>query len=533
MAKYLAFEEIVRNLLVYLKGQIPSLSAKNTKEEVLKQVQNITFTLRTTIVQLEGAAFHDPRGSEEYKDLERELNALKATNTKLEESLFLEMNKTQELSERLFKLNTDFDTRRQQIEKLEHELEDTRKQLSQAPTQTREIIKEVQVPVEVPVEVPIEVQVPAADNNLVEELKSEIASLENQLARTGDTTNNLRQALQNKEIELSKAKETLMEAMKMDKSEIETLKAQLAQIDQTKAENLSLREKIAALEAELASLPSPEVFKNNIASAEAKISYLESALKEATENLAKYKDTLEKRNPEKLLSEKEELQQRIIDLEATLRSIINARENSSKGEKFSFSPEECIFLFETLTTTANRLSLSPENKDIFQKARDAINILQKSNAIQKVLCVGQIFDSKVHKAVKSFRSEFLPDNCIIFEESPGFVSGNRLIQKALVWVGKSSFICQECKNPCRSHDFFCPKCGLELTAPDGTSKRDLIMHPTTVEVNLSLLDELIRQNNFKAANALIKIITREHPDNPEIIKRQNLLIKAEGTTVNQ
>lgn len=50
MAKYLAFEEIVRNLLVYLKGQIPSLSAKNTKDEVLKQVQNITFTLRTTIV---------------------------------------------------------------------------------------------------------------------------------------------------------------------------------------------------------------------------------------------------------------------------------------------------------------------------------------------------------------------------------------------------------------------------------------------------------------------------------------------------
>ncbi|MEW6711788.1 MAG: nucleotide exchange factor GrpE [Candidatus Riflebacteria bacterium] len=532
MAKYLAFEEIVRNLLVYLKGQIPSLSSKNTKEEVLKQVQNITFTLRTTIVQLEGAAFHDPRGTEEYKDLEKELNALKHTNTKLEESLFLEMNKSQDLNERLFKLNTDFDTRRQQIEKLERDLVETREQLKNAPTSTREIIKEVQVPVEVPVQVPVEVQVPVSDNRYIEELKLEISNLENQLARDGETNNKLRQALQNKEIELTRAKETLMEAMKMDKSEIESLKSQLVQIELARSENQSLRQRISMLEAELSSMPSPEVFKNNIASAEAKVSYLESALKEATARLATYKETLEKRNPEVLMNEKEELQQRIIDLEATLRSLINARENSSRGEKFSFSPEECIFLFETLTSTANRFSLSPENKDIFQKARDAIGILQKSNAIQKVLSVGQIFDQKVHKAVKSFRSEFLPDNTIIFEESPGFISGNRLIQRALVWVGKSSFTCGECTNPCRSHDFFCPKCGLELTAPDGTSKRDLPMHPVSVEPNLALLDELIKQNNFKSASALIKIISREHPDNGEIIKRQNLLTKAENTVVN-
>jgi hypothetical protein len=158
--------------------------------------------------------------------------------------------------------------------------------------------------------------------------------------------------------------------------------------------------------------------------------------------------------------------------------------------------------------------------------------LQKSNAIQRILTVGQIFDPKTHKAIKSFRSEFLPDNTIIFEENPGFVSGTRLIQKALVWVGKSSFVCQECKNPCRGHDFFCPKCGLELTAPDGTSKRDLSLHPTSVDQNLPLLDELIKQNNFKSASALIRHIAREHPDNSEIIKRQNLLTKAESTVAN-
>ncbi|GAB4269697.1 MAG: hypothetical protein Kow0029_05890 [Candidatus Rifleibacteriota bacterium] len=523
--KHLAFDEIVRNLLVYLKGQIPSLSSKNTKEEILKQVQNITFTLRTTIVQLEGAAYHDPRSSEEYINLERELKALRQTNTKLEESLFLEMNKTQELNEKLYKLNKDFDARREKIEKLEKELSETRSELQKLQSEPREtIIKEVQVPVEV--------QVPSVDSEVIDQYKAEIANLEQQLSLATESNNKLKQALQNKEIELSKAKETLMEAMKMDKSEINELKSQLSAIDAAKAENEALRRRISELEAELSSLPSPEVFRNNIAAAEAKISYLEASLKESTAELKILKENQEKRNPELLLREKEELQQRIIDLEATLRSLINARENSSRAEKFSFSPEECIFLFETLTTTANRLSLSPENRDIFQKAKDAINLLQKSNAIQKILTVGQIFDAKLHKAVKSFRSEFLPDNTIIFEENPGFVSGNRLIQKALVWVGKSSFTCSECKNPCRSHEFFCPKCGLELTAPDGTSKRDLSMHPTSVEPNLPLLDELIKQNNFKAANALIKHISREHPDNPEIIKRQNLLIKAESTVVN-
>lgn len=534
--KHLAFDEIVRNLLVYLKGQIPSLSSKTSKEEVLKQVQSITFTLRTTIVQLEGSAYHDPKGTEEYSVLERELSALKATNTKLEESLFLEMNKTQELNERLFKFNKEFDSRRTEIENLEKALSATKKEIEELEKSPKEIIKEVIKEVQVPVEVQVPAEAPPPeiiqDNSLIDELKTEISNLENQLTKSNDTSNNLRQALQNKEIELEKGKETLMEAMKMDKSEIDDLKAQLSLISSAKAEGHALRQRIAELEAELISLPSLEVFKNNIASAEAKISYLESSLKESSLELQGYKDTDEQRNPEILLREKEELQQRIVDLEATLRSLINARENNSKSEKFAFSPEECIFLFETLSTTANRLSLSPENKDIFQKSKEAISILQKSNAIQRVLTVGQIFDAKLHKAIKSFRSEFLPDNTIIYEENPGFISGNKLIQKALVWVGKSSFICGECKNPCRGHDFFCPKCGLELTAPDGTSKRDLSLHPTTVESNLALLDELIKQNNFKATNALIKHISRDHQDNPEIIKRQTLLIKAEGTVIN-
>ncbi|HQB83321.1 MAG TPA: hypothetical protein PLR50_07495, partial [Candidatus Rifleibacterium sp.] len=137
------------------------------------------------------------------------------------------------------------------------------------------------------------------------------------------------------------------------------------------------------------------------------------------------------------------------------------------------------------------------------------------------------FDGKIHKAAKSFKSDFLPDGIIIHEETPGFVSGTRLIQKALVWVAKSLFTCGECNSSCRPHEYFCPRCGLELTAPDGTSKRELPAYPAKIEVNLPLLDELIKQGNLKAAVALANLISRENPGHPELLKRQALLQKAE------
>jgi hypothetical protein len=161
------------------------------------------------------------------------------------------------------------------------------------------------------------------------------------------------------------------------------------------------------------------------------------------------------------------------------------------------------------------------------RSKESIGILEKSNAIQKVFTVGQLFDGKIHKAARSFKSDFLPDGIIIHEESPGFVSGNRIVQKAMVWVAKSLFTCGECNSTCRPHEYFCPKCGLELTAPDGTSKRELPAYPAKIDINIPLLDELIKQGNLKAANALATLISRENPGHQELLKRQSLLQRAE------
>ncbi len=512
--KYLAFDDIVRNLLVYLKGQVPSLSSKENREDVLKQIQSMTFTLRSTIVQLEGAAFHDPRNTEDYQNLDKELQGLKLTNAKLEESLFLEMNKTQEMREKADGSAISIEAEKAEKSKLEKIISTLRAELENLKNQ----------PVADVVASP-----PTADVEAIEELKNEIVRLESAISSANETNQQLRQALQNKEIELTRNKEALMGAMNLDKSEISTLKNQLMNVEQMKAENASLKKKIEELERDLIVLPSSEVFRNNIAAADAKIRFLEAAFTNSREEVKKLKENQTSSTPEALMREKEQLEQRVLDLEATLKSVIKSRESnvSRSSDKFSFTPEECVFLFETLSTTTSRLANSVENRDVFMRSKESIGILEKSNAIQKVYTVGQIFDGKIHKAAKSFKSDFLPDSIIIHEESPGFVSGNRLVQKAMVWVAKSLFNCSECNSSCRPHEYFCPRCGLELTAPDGTSKRELPQYPAKIDINLPLLDELIKQGNLKAASSLAALISRENPGHHELLKRQALLQSAE------
>lgn len=501
--KYLAFDEIVRNLLVYLKGQIPSLQIKCNKEEVIKQIQAITYNLRSSIVQLESSAHQDTKNSSEYYEIKDELKALRQTNSRLEESLFLEMNKTQEFNDKLSKLSLNYEQDAQQkLDKHLNELAQKKEYISQLEEQVKQFHQNIEELDSQPKM--LESESSTVDHNFIDELKSEISYLESELSSSNETISQLKQALQNKEIEVNKVQEALVKTMRMDKTEINALKGQLAEMDATK--------QIAA---------------------ETKIKFLETSLNETSEKLQQAIEREKSNNPEILIQEREELQLRVLDLESTLKNIVKTKNGDISSEKFTFTPEECAFMFETLSTSVLRLERSAENRDLYQRSKETINILQKTNAIQKVPTVGQIFEKRVHKAVKSFRSDFLSDDTIIYEESSGFVSASKVIQRALVWVGKSSFTCGECNYPCRNRDFFCPKCGLELTAPDGTSKRDLPLHPTSVEKNLALLDELIKQNNYKPANTLIKHLAKEHPDNSELIKRQNFLSRADSKADKQ
>ena len=92
MANNLSFDEVARNLLVFLKGQVPSLANKSSKEDVLRQVQSITFTLRSTIIQLEGATYGENSVGQDQSELINQIEELKKEKASTEELLAIEKN---------------------------------------------------------------------------------------------------------------------------------------------------------------------------------------------------------------------------------------------------------------------------------------------------------------------------------------------------------------------------------------------------------------------------------------------------------
>jgi len=75
------------------------------------------------------------------------------------------------------------------------------------------------------------------------------------------------------------------------------------------------------------------------------------------------------------------------------------------------------------------------------------------------------------------------------------------------------------------HDQFCPKCGLELCAPEGTPKRKLQPLPASVEMCLPFVDSFLKQELGHKAKEMLDYLLKENPDHPECLKRRNILAK--------
>jgi molecular chaperone GrpE (heat shock protein) len=538
-----SFDDIVRNLLVYLKGQVPSLQSKTSREDLIRQIQSIVYMLRTSIIQLEGAAFSDPRNTPEYKNLIQEFEGLKRTNQRLEESLFLEMNKTQRLAAELEKLQAAkaqapaaaaAPIREVKIERspedqariaeLEALVKDLRAQLQQRPT-----TEGTGFPLEEKLRLEADLQ---AASTQVFALRKDLEAREQEIA---ELKNLLRAAALENQTEKENNR-LLAVKLEQAKTQISTMEFQLGQAINkplpSRPEDLAtireLREEITRLQALLNARPTQEVFNNMQAAAEAKIAFLEQSLVE-WQKKAKERSALLEQAPEQieaLKREKMQLEQRIIDMEATVRRLTASREKALK-EAAARSPalrsEEYVFFFEVLSAIANRLNKSPENKDIRQKAEEAIAILERSHAIQGIPTVGTPYDEKLHKVVRSFHTTLVEDNTIVHEVSRGFKTAEHVIQRAIVWIAKSRFRCTECATIGRPQDYFCHKCGMELCAPDGTTKKKLAPLPATLDLCLPLIDQCLTQRRLQEANDLLNYLAKEHPDHPAVQKRRAIL----------
>ena len=114
-------------------------------------------------------------------------------------------------------------------------------------------------------------------------------------------------------------------------------------------------------------------------------------------------------------NEKIKLKQQISDLEDTLKTVMKSHEETLNKykDKFALTSEDCVNVFETLTMAESRLEHSVENKDLYKKVCDTLILFKKTNAIQQILSIGQIFDTDLHRVVKTYKSDLLPDGIIV------------------------------------------------------------------------------------------------------------------------
>ncbi len=552
----LNFDDIVRNLLVFLKGQVPSLQGKKSIDELTRQVQAIIYMLRTSIIQLEGAAFFDPRNTPEFKSLSQELDSHKKTSQRLEESLFLEMNKTQKLTADLDKLLKSQEEKDRELSRLKEQyaalekkpVPDEGKFIAERETLNREIAR-------------LHSEMTSLER-LLTTAKNDLAKKDEELARVqsgGTAANQEKAGLEAKVVELEQALADLRNApppppqflgtdsMLSLKNDLEKERVRNAELEKTLKDSLSsaaknhhsdretirtLQGQVEKLQHDLTSSANMEVLHNMQSAAEAKIAFLEKSLSDLRKN-TKENAALAEAAPlqiEAITKEKLQLEQRIIDLEAIVRRLSAHFQKGLKEAPGSatLGAPEYMFFFEILNAIMLRLSKSPENKDIRQKAEEAIQILEKHHAIEPIATVGSVYEDRFHKVVRAFQSHFLEDGTIVFEAGKGFRSGDQVVQRAVVWVAKTRFKCADCGTLARTQDNFCPKCGMELCAPDGTTKRRLPPLPATIEICIPLIDHFIQKGNVKLAQQLQVYVSKEQPDHPAVLKRGNVLAQLQS-----
>ena len=234
MTNNLSFDDVARNLLVFLKGQVPSLTNKSNKDEVLRQVQSIIFTLRSTIVQLEGATYSENYGGQDQSELLNQIDELKKHNAKLEELNIIEKNKVKELNEKLTNsaLNEFSDNEREAYEDVLHKQKIDNERLRKENIKFKSEYEKYKAEYEkyreahdkLKEQIENDSLVPMVEESVVINLKAQLAEIETSYNEAKTDVAALKQALQNKEIELSKSKDAILDAINHEKQNFKITK---------------------------------------------------------------------------------------------------------------------------------------------------------------------------------------------------------------------------------------------------------------------------------------------------------------------
>jgi hypothetical protein len=528
---------------------------------MVRHMQNVVIYLRNSILQLEGASQFNPKQTLEFKELQTSLESAKKANQRFEESLFLEMGKNQKLSEELERLKgltkhstdreTDFQAEKRNWDTEREELLEENKhqhgliqELKAHVQELKERVKSHQEAGQIPLgeKVALERDLKKAQNDkqvlteCLESAKRDLKEAHLALEKSHGQMPHLQDKLSTMEqtaILLRSTKEDLdRENQELRKALLETKRQMgerevLFQSGETTIK--SLEDRILQLKRELQASPAGEVIRNINASYEAKITFLEKALEEARGRLHE-KETLLGQAPakvENLLHEKAALEQRLIDLEAIVRRVsVNRRKAALEdGANVEFGADECVFFFEFFSLIASRLEKNMELSDLRFKADEALGILLKSHALEPINSLGASFLETHHKPVKAFYTTMLEDGTVIRETVRGFRFRDHVIQRAHVWIVKSRFSCSSCNASGRPQDSFCPKCGLELCAPEGTPKRKLLSMPAEPSICLPLSEFFVKQEHFLKALEIVDYSLKDYPEDYDLKKKRTQIVQ--------
>ncbi|MFZ2960007.1 MAG: nucleotide exchange factor GrpE [Candidatus Ozemobacteraceae bacterium] len=552
-----SLDDVVRNLLVYLKGQIPSLQGRSNSEEIQRFANNMIGTIQASISQIEDVGVFDPRSTSEFKTLNQEFEQLKKANVQLEKALFASMSKSEKLQEEIKRACGEIPEQEKSESGVYRQLAAFRQQVAEQTRIATEKQKQI-------VELQIQVQkqqikafgLPVALANAeslgyqqgIHELQSRIDQLQVLLAdrEKAWAAGNVGVAHLEEELHItqelfSKAESQIQE----QQTEYQKIVKELGKERSRPPQGLeSDRKRIRELEAMVDSLKQQikssgvtEVIKNTQASSGARIAFLEKSLTEAharINELDQHNSASTDQQLEQAIREKNQLQSRISDLEGTIRLLLSDQMQSvtsdpeaeaspsshsqNKGE--IWQAQEILFFFEAFQEILDVLPNNADYREPRKKIATSLRLLEKNHALESIPTVGTPIQDLLHKAVKIFYSPLLDDNMIIFEASRGFRLRDQILKRALVWIVKSKFQCTACSTPCRPTDIFCPKCGFEVCAPDGTPKRQLQPMPSSIELILPLIDALVAQGAIEKAKGLFLQVDRDHPGNPELQKHR-------------
>ena len=507
--EYLVFDEIIRDLVVSIKGRVLLLDELTDEKEIKEQTQEMVNSLKDGIRQLEEAAYQNASAETEIKQLKEQLNNTLELNNILEESAKIQNQTLEELTT--------------QLDEQGKKLSDQEKKLAEEKQVNAKLVNDLRT-------IANDNTQEAAFNAEIEKLKSDLEKANSEIKQYQQEINTIRKDNFVAISELTECQKQLEAAEDIStRPEYIALKNQLAPFESAQSENKALKLRLLALEHELENHKEnvDANSKRELIEANAKIEKLSQELS----NTEKLVSILHSKNEQSstVLEENQKLKDQILDLQIALQSIMKAQEETESKfrGKFALSSEDCVNLYETLSSARSRLEHSLENKDLYKKVCDSIVLFENSNAIHQIATVGHVYNPVVHKVVKTYLYSELPDNTIISEVSSGLTCGEKLIHKARVAIVKSRFVCTDCGNYCKPHEYFCPKCGLELTSPDGAGKRTLVQLPMEPNLILPLIDAFIKQSNVDEARKLLNKLSQEHPGDLEISKRQNLFELAE------